>query len=195
MPLSTQQHPRIQQEYKRKRASPDPQEGQSVHGPFERSHALIHPGHPQKPSSVSRVKEKKEKKERKTSPRCHRREICIASYSSWSKAICNLKRVWGAPTTTTSFWRRTPWTGVDKPTCTYLHQGQAPTFPHAWLKISSSHEYPHHGRVCIANQVLRKVTRLSTIPSLRRLDLGVSRESGLSHTYSSVSTMQFYSNM
>lgn len=62
MPLSTQQHPMVQQEYKRKRASPDPQEGQSVHGPFERSHALIHPGHPQKPSSVSRVKEKKERK-------------------------------------------------------------------------------------------------------------------------------------
>ena len=65
----------------------------------------------------------------------------VASSLSWSKSICNLKtgitRI-----VTVSFQRLTSWTGMDKPACTYLPQGQSPKFPHDWLKISSSSGYP-----------------------------------------------------
>lgn len=69
----------------------------------------------------------------------------VASFSSWSKSICNLEidfsRIRGLPKTIAFTWRWTPWTGTD----TYLPQTQAQaTFPHGWLKWSGSSKYPHY---------------------------------------------------
>ena len=71
----------------------------------------------------------------------------VASSLSWSKFIYNLEtcmRIRGPPKTTASFKRWTPWTVLDKSTCTYIPQGLAPRFPDGWLKISGSPKYPHH---------------------------------------------------
>ena len=66
--------------------------------------------------------------------------------------------------------------GVDKQDGTYLPQGQAPRFPHGWLKIFGSPRYPTMIEWTIGGRMhwkssARKVHHMSTIPALANLPL------------------------
>ena len=63
-------------------------------------------------------------------------------------------------------------------------QGQAPGFPHGWLKVSSSNGYPHYDWVGHSGRVHWKMKCWEGHPpehysGLRRLNLGVLMGSGL----------------
>ena len=103
-----------------------------------------------------------------------------ASFSSLSESICNTETgitiIRGAPSTIASFWRWTPWTCIYKLPNTYLPQGQAPRFPHDWLKISNLPKYPyfdwvHHKWEGAPETSARKVTHPNTISTLGGLTL------------------------
>ena len=71
----------------------------------------------------------------------------VASSLSWSTSICNpemgITRIRGASRNTASLERM----DADKLVLTYVPHGQAPRFPHGWLKISGSPGYPTYDRV------------------------------------------------
>jgi hypothetical protein len=60
---------------------------------------------------------------------------------------------------------------VNKSASTYLAQGQAPRFPHAWLKVSCSTVYLHYDWVigCTKKLSIEQVTHPWTIPFLSSL--------------------------
>ena len=86
-----------------------------------------------------------EKKERK------KEDLNVATSTNYGLApfwvglslyVISKHALWEPQKTIASFRRWPFWMGIDKPTDTYLPWGQVPSFPHGWLKMSSSPNIP-----------------------------------------------------